>query len=120
MGIFKNIGNKIKSGFNKFGNKLSSGITKGKQFWNKHGDTIASIGNGALRAAALVNPKIAMASKVINTIANSSGWNKISKLTNNNNNDGYNKPNLTTAQEQATTKIKKIKTPYKSSQFMRI
>ena len=53
MGIFKNIGNKIKSGFNKFGNKLSSGITKGKQFWNKHGDTIASIGNGALRAAAL-------------------------------------------------------------------
>lgn len=118
MGIFKNIGSKIKSGFNKFGNKLSSGITKGKQFWNKHGDTIASIGNGALRAAALVNPKVAMASKVINTIANSSGWNKISKLTNNTNE--YNKPNLTTAQEQATTKIKKIKTPYKSSQFMRI
>ena len=118
MGIFKNIGNKIKSGFNKFGNKLSSGITKGKQFWNKHGDTIASIVNGALRAAALVNPKVAVASKVINTIANSSGWNKISKLTNNN--VEYNKPNLTTAQEQATTKIKKIKTPYKSSQFMRI
>ena len=117
MGIFKNIGSKIKSGFNKFGNKLSSGITKGKQFWNKHGDTIASIGNGALRAAALVNPKVAVASKVINTIANSSGWNKISKLTNN---SEYQKPNLTTAQEQATTKIKKIKTPYKSSQFMRI
>lgn len=118
MGIFKNIGSKIKSGFNKFGNKLSSGITKGKQFWNKHGDTIASIGNGALRAAALVNPKVAVASKVINTIANSAGWNKVSKLMNNNNE--YNKPNLTTAQEQATTKIKKIKAPYKSSQFMRI